>query len=408
MPSSSAAQHRWIGWLHSDPEAQKQSGMSKAKVDEWLHADEGSPWEHRDDGGGITTGSQSGQGLGGISPSAQSMNPIVANAIQRYAGLPTEQLAELASRLGPGSQQGQMVQRILQQKRMMPQGAQQAQQQPQAQGAQVPQGLQTPPIGQQPQPLRRGGAMVRRVEGGNIPYGDPRWMPRYSVNDLRGGGLHTAIQALQSDDDQKDLVDSLNYHGYHVPQVLRARGGGMKRASGGDMGVSPSMASPWWTRAEARGSDSGFLHGSTPGRADSVLTTAPGGAYVLPADVVSGLGEGNSLAGARIAQAIFSTGPGGIPLPRGGGGRGPPRAPAEFREEAKSGGSIKLFKGGGGTKKGTPVALSHGEFVVSPEYSLWLGNGDIKRGHALLDKWVLEQRKKQIAKTKALPPPVKS
>jgi hypothetical protein len=292
---------------------------------------------HRDEGGAVDAGSTSGDGIGGIAPSAHSMNPLVANAIQKYAGLPTEKLAELVSRLGP-SAQGQIAQRVLQQKRMMPQSQAQAQQQ------------QTP--GQQPSP-------------GMPP------MP-----------------------------------GQPSAQLL-ARGGATTRASGGDMGISPSQGTPWWTRREA-GDASGFLHGTTPGRADSVLTTAPGGAYVLPADVVAGLGEGNSLAGARIADAIFSTGPHGIPQARQREGRGPPRPPAEFREQAKDGGQIKLFKGGPGGKQGTPVALSHGEYVISKEYCRWLGGGDEKAGHRLLDKWVVEQRKKTIKKTQKLPPPVKA
>ncbi len=181
------------------------------------------------------------------------------------------------------------------------------------------------------------------------------------------------------------------------------RGGQVARAGGGDMGISPGMASPWWTKREATGADSGFLHGTTPGRADSIQTTAPAGAYVLPADVIAGLGEGNSLAGARVADAIFSTGPHGIPQSPQRVGRGPPRPPPEFREEVKRGGAVKLFNGAG-TK---PVALSHGEYVISPEYCRWLGNGDVVDAHRKLDQWVLQKRKETIAKMRSLPPPVK-
>ena len=110
-----------------------------------------------------------------------------------------------------------------------------------------------------------------------------------------------------------------------------------KRDSGGDMGVSPSMASPWWTRREASTEASGFLHGTTLGQADQIRTTAPGGAYVLPAELVAGLGEGNNLAGARVADAMFSTGPHGISLPRLGGGGHRGRAPAPYREVADGG-----------------------------------------------------------------------
>lgn len=291
--------------------------------------------QHLDDGGGV------GDIQTGIAPSSQTMNPLVQSSIQRYAGLPTEKLAELVARLGP-SQQGQLAQKVLQQKRMMPQ-----------------------PMAPQTQ---------QQTAPNSIP-----------------GAPNTPAASTPV-----------------LPSPQFKRGGAMKRAQGGDMGISPSMAAPWWTRAEARGSDSGFLHGSSPGRADSVLTTAPGGAYVLPSEVLSGLGEGNSLAGARIADAMFSSGPHGIGLPRGGRGMGPPRPPPAFREQASDGGPIKLFKGGaGGAKNGTDVALSHGEFVISPEWCEAFGRGkdktmapDVarKRAHRVLDKWVVHWLKEH-AKT---------
>lgn len=192
------------------------------------------------------------------------------------------------------------------------------------------------------------------------------------------------------------------------------RGGTVKRDAGG--GLSSSEATPWWTRQDARGETAGgtgggFLHGTTPGRADSVQTTAPGGSYVIPADVIAGLGQGNSLAGARVMDMITKTGPGGVSLPRSGGGRGVPRAPAPFREQA-NGGGVTLFpekKAAGGVKDGsTPVALSHGEYVVNVPFILKLGGGDLKRGHRLLDQWLVKLRKKQIAKLKGLPGPVKT
>src|SRR6185437_13693679 len=168
--------------------------------------------------------------------------------IQRYTSLPTEKLTELAARLG-GTPQGQLIEQLLQQRRMMPSTEPAA---PQAQQQQVqPQAVPLPQVGQ----------------------------------------------------------------GF-------ARGGAPKRDMGGMMGLS--TADPWWTRAEARG-DSGLLHGTTGGQADAVKTQAPPGSFVVPAEVVAGLGQGNTLAGARVMQTILSTGPHGMPLPRGDRGRGPPR-----------------------------------------------------------------------------------
>jgi hypothetical protein len=281
--------------------------------------------QHRD-AGGATDPSMGG--IGGIQPTTQSQNPMIQGLIQRYASLPTEKLSELAGSMG-GSPQGQIIQKLLMQRRMQPQNA--------------PQPTASTPQAQMPQQ-----------------------MPMQATPMKRGGGTP-------------------------------------RRDMGGDMGLSPSQASPWWTRSEARGADSsgpalGFLHGSTPGRADDVQTTALAGSHIIPADVVAGLGEGNSLAGARKMQEIISTGPHGTSLPRGGGGRGPPRPPGEFRDS----------KGGGISAERTKVALSHGEFAVHPRDVLRFGHGDEKAGHDYWDKFIVEQRKKQIDKLKKLPGPVKT
>jgi hypothetical protein len=195
-------------------------------------------------------------------------------------------------------------------------------------------------------------------------------------------------------------------------------GGIMARAIGGTM--SPSSA-PWFTRQQARSSQSGFLHGITPGRADLVKTTAPAGAFVIPADVVAGLGEGNGLAGASTVEKMLRSGPHGIPMPKGGAGRGPPRPPRIGRA---SGGATygyvpkggpwtgpKLFRASGGEAPGpdaTPVALSDGEYVVGPHDVIRVGKGDHGRGIKWLEGFVVHHRKKQIERLKKLPGPVKS
>ena len=133
------------------------------------------------------------------------------------------------------------------------------------------------------------------------------------------------------------------------------------------------------------------------------------------------LGQGNSLAGAKVMDAILGSGPRGISLPRAGAGRGAPRPPAPMQVAAK-GGPLQLFperRAAGGVKgnQETPVLLSHGEYVVANHHCERLGtlkgvneHPDVrrKRGHKLLDAWVVDQRKKQIAKLKSLPPPVRA
>jgi hypothetical protein len=271
-------------------------------------------YQHRDQGGGI----------GGLAPNRQNQTPLMQNIIQRYAGLPTEKLAELAAQVGD-SPQGNVINHLLMQRRMQPANAPDPSQQQQA-------------------------APVQQKRGGETP----------------------------------------------------------KRAGGGPMGLSSSEASPWWTRrdattADASGPSLGFLHGPTPGRADAIDTTAPAGSHVIPADVVAGLGEGNSLAGAARMQQVINTGPHGIPLPRGGRGSGPPRPPRAPQMNAK-GGNVGQEE----EPENTPVMLSHGEYVVHPDDVKRWGKGDQKAGHEAWDAWIVHERKKQIKKLQKLRGPVKS
>jgi hypothetical protein len=56
----------------------------------------------------------------------------------------------------------------------------------------------------------------------------------------------------------------------------------------------------------------GLLNSAGPGRTDTINTNVPSGSYVVPADVTSGIGEGNSLAGSAIIDRMFSSQPHGI------------------------------------------------------------------------------------------------
>lgn len=425
MPSVSLPQHRWIEWLAHTPEARAKSGMSQAKVEEWAHADKGSPWRHEtggavmrrdlmpddlefdelknrgwhaymrgartgdphadpnmtakfpssnDDieidrgrygglggrtdydpdpqgsrrGGGISAphyddGGAAAPAIGGAQPSVQTANPMVQGMIQRYSQLPTEKLTELAAHL-QGTPQGPLIQRLLQQRRMMPNTAPQPAQPAAPQPAAQQQAVALPQIGTPGQGFQRGGTVKRDI-GGMMPF---------------------------------------------------------------------SQADPWWTRAEARGADSGLLAGTTPGRADAVKTQAPPGAFVVPAEVVAGLGEGNTLSGARVIQGILDSGPHGIPQARMGHGRGPPRPPEMPRGlqgELKKGGPVTLFeakaRGGGQEDPGkTPVDLSHGEFIISPEHVKAWGGGDTEAGIRIWNKWTWQKHKEHLAKLKEYKGPV--
>lgn len=99
----------------------------------------------------------------------------------------------------------------------------------------------------------------------------------------------------------------------------------------------------------------GLLHSDVPGRTDQLPTSVEPGSYVIPADVVSGLGQGNTMAGGTLFARMFGT-----------------------QHKAK-GGSV------------VPIVAAGGEYIVPPDVikRRW---GDLKKGHNALDKMVRKVR----------------
>lgn len=162
-------------------------------------------------------------------------------------------------------------------------------------------------------------------------------------------------------------------------------------------GGIPSLHSPWRQPSlSSHPGGIGFVHSTVPGRSDLINASPPANSFVVPADVMSGIGQGNSIAGAHTLQMALGIGPHGVPLPRGGGGRGPPHAPAPFRQSR------------GGKTDNVPIMIAGGEYVIPPEVVEEIGNGDISKGHKRLEAWVLHERKKNIKEQQRLKGPIKS
>lgn len=140
------------------------------------------------------------------------------------------------------------------------------------------------------------------------------------------------------------------------------------------------------------GAVSGFLHSTVPGRTDRLPISVSGGAYVLPADHVAALGQGNSLAGADIVNKMFKMGPYGMALSASHGARAP-------RKRAK-------FASGGSEGSTTPIIAAGGEIVIPPD-RIVDRFGDLERGHQALDSWVNDTRQKHIKTLRGLKPPKK-
>lgn len=120
----------------------------------------------------------------------------------------------------------------------------------------------------------------------------------------------------------------------------------------------------------ARGGHVGPINSTVAGRTDHIALDVPEGAYVIPADIVSGLGEGNTANGLKVLQDMFPEG-------RATGG------------------------------KSVPIMAAGGEHVISPDAVKKVGGGDISKGHAILDKFVVGQRKKLVKTLSKLPGPAK-
>ena len=113
----------------------------------------------------------------------------------------------------------------------------------------------------------------------------------------------------------------------------------------------------------------GPLHSDVAGRTDHLPISVPSGSYVIPADIVSALGEGNTMAGFRDLNDMF--------------------------------GVQKLS----GEEEPVEVIVAGGEYILSPDTVVSIGGGDMDRGHTELDKFVKMKREETIKTLKDLPGP---
>lgn len=130
------------------------------------------------------------------------------------------------------------------------------------------------------------------------------------------------------------------------------------------------MADPVQTALEV--AHSGPIHGSTPGRVDTIEMSVPGESFIVPADVVSALGEGNTHAGFKVLGQMF-------PAPPQGRAMGGP----------------------------VPIITAAGEYAVHPSHVQRVGGGDFKKGHEALRDFVSIVRAKHIKTLQRLPKPVR-
>lgn len=123
----------------------------------------------------------------------------------------------------------------------------------------------------------------------------------------------------------------------------------------------------------------GPIHSPVAGRTDHLPMHVPSGSYVIPADIISAMGEGNTMAGFRIMTDIAK----------------------------QYGGLPKAYAQGGFAGELVPIIAAGGEYVIPPEVVVGMGGGDMDVGHKILDDFVKKQRAKTVQTLKKLPGPKK-
>lgn len=117
----------------------------------------------------------------------------------------------------------------------------------------------------------------------------------------------------------------------------------------------------------------GAIKAPVAGRTDHLPVHVPSGSYVVPADIVSAIGEGNTEHGFSILDYMI-------------------------KDRSQSGAEMP---------GGDPVAVvvAGGEYVIPPEAVAGFGDGDMDVGHRALDEWIKAERAATISTLKKLPGP---
>jgi hypothetical protein len=227
-------------------------------------------------------------------------------------------------------------------------------------------------------------------------------------------------------------IDELTHHGSRprshdqIVAIAMSEADKAKRqhaAFGGGMGMGESMGfnpMSYEMRSAIRGEEqsynpSGLIASATAGRTDRIPMSVAANSYIIPADVVSGIGQSNTLNGAKMLDAIIKggIGPYGVSNPHGSRGSGPPKPPSPPRISGKL--------ADGGVKEDEKEGVSHilaagGEYTVARDDVERIGarqrkaglsraRTDLRAGHQALDELVRRVRKHTLEFLKHAPSP---
>lgn len=191
-----------------------------------------------------------------------------------------------------------------------------------------------------------------------------------------------------------------------------------------DVAIAAAMRTARESRAEGGGLSNaekihtGPIHSTVAGRTDHLPVEVPSGSYVIPADIISAMGQGNTNAGFKIWKGVLEGlknarrefkgtpyGQGAVPYGHKGGPYGQGAAPYGKELAAPYGMPLPGRAHGGMTGNNVKVVVAGGEYTLTPEEVEAIGDGDIERGHRVLDDFVKQYRAKTIKTLSKLPGP---
>ena len=154
----------------------------------------------------------------------------------------------------------------------------------------------------------------------------------------------------------------------------------------------------------------GPIHSHVAGRTDHLPMHVKSGSYVIPADIISAMGEGNTMAGFKNAKISFVGTPyeQSSPEPYGQGAAPYEQGSPEPYEQGPAPYGAELpKKAEGGATSLVPIIAAGGEYVLTPDEVSSIGKGNLDDGHKILDHFVKEMRRDTIRTLQALPGPKK-
>jgi len=212
-----------------------------------------------------------------------------------------------------------------------------------------------------------------------------------------GGGLYANIHAKKQRiaDGSHERMRKPGTEGAPSSQAFKDAARTAKAHGGLSFSPKKPAATPKAFRApKATKIHVGPIHSPVAGRTDHLPMHVASGSYVIPADIISALGEGNTMAGFKVAKNIFSQ-------PFYGSG-------TPYRESGLPYGVPAPHRAEGGEVNTVPIVAAGGEYVIHPRDVVKIGNGSLNDGHKTLDHFVLQMRKKTVKTLKNLPGPKKN